>query len=169
MDVLRQIETTADQGISFRTCIAEKNTDLTVLDPSGRAAVLTRNPDRMSARLEESRLIQNQHAGWIAKMLDHIIPADVSSLLLIPYRPEAPASAMAPGRPRIPPIANYSCAQRRRSALREGDRLGGVALHVETIHPHELSTPSVLQTTAMMHPTNLKPPSASPHRFTETM
>src|SRR3984893_18803925 len=82
--IFRQIQTRIDQGVSFRTRIAEKNADLTVLDPSGRAAVLTRNPDRMAALLHKPRLVQDQDAAWIAKPLDHKIPADVPGLLLIP-------------------------------------------------------------------------------------
>ena len=62
----------------------------------------------------------------------------------MPCDREAPASAMARDRPRIPPIANHSCARRRRSILREGDRFAGVAPRAETIRQSAPSTPPVL-------------------------
>jgi hypothetical protein len=43
--VIWQIKPTVNQGMSFRTCIAEKNADLTVLNHSSPAAVLRHNPD----------------------------------------------------------------------------------------------------------------------------
>ena len=73
--------------MSFRARIAKENADLTVLNPPGRAAVLARNPHRMAALLQEPGLVENQDARRIAKPLDHIIPADVARLLLIPLRP----------------------------------------------------------------------------------
>jgi hypothetical protein len=62
-----------DQRVTLRAPIAEENGDLPVLDSSGRVAVLPRNPHGMAARLQEDGLVQNQDAGWIAEMLDHII------------------------------------------------------------------------------------------------
>ena len=59
---LWQIEAAVDQGVAFGTCVAQENADLTVLNPSGRPAVLSRNPDGMLALLQKSGLVQNQDA-----------------------------------------------------------------------------------------------------------
>src|SRR5271157_1391608 len=94
--VLWQIEAAVDQGVTFRARVTEENADLTVLDPPGGPAVLTRNPDRMAALLQEPGLVQNQDARWIAETLDHIIAADVPRFLLIPSR-SAEQSLHPPG------------------------------------------------------------------------
>ena len=55
--------------MSLRARIAQKNADLTVLDPSGRAAVLARDPGRMAPPFfKNPRPVQNQDAGWIAEI-----------------------------------------------------------------------------------------------------
>src|ERR1019366_7366724 len=64
--------------------IAEKHADLTILDPSGRPAVLARDADRMGALLHEARLVQHQNAAGIAEPLHDIVAADVACPLGIP-------------------------------------------------------------------------------------
>ena len=41
----------------------------------------------MTALLHEPGLVKNQHARWISKLLDHIVPTDIARFLLIPLRP----------------------------------------------------------------------------------
>jgi len=56
-----------DQRLTERARIAEKDANLAVLDPPGRAGILPRDPDRVSAFLQEASLIDHQHAARITQ------------------------------------------------------------------------------------------------------
>src|SRR6202022_1590110 len=75
---------------------------------------------------------------------------------------EAPASATAPRRRRIPPIASHSCVRRRQSDLREAARPVGAAQHGETERQCAPSPPPVPQPTAATRQTNPKQPPHPP-------
>ena len=65
--------------------MAEKDADLAVLDPAGRAALLAGDPCRMAALLHKAGLVQNHDADRISQMFDEEVPANIPSFLLIPH------------------------------------------------------------------------------------
>ncbi len=56
-----QIQSPVDQGMPPAACIARKNTNLTVLNPSRCAGILPRYPYRMDAFLEETCFINHKN------------------------------------------------------------------------------------------------------------
>jgi hypothetical protein len=61
--------------------------DLGVLHPAGGAGVLALHPHRPGALLEVARLVDDQHRGVLAQVLDHIRAEVVADAVLVPDRP----------------------------------------------------------------------------------
>ena len=70
--VLGQIEGPVNQGAAMRAGVAEKHTDLAVLDPPRRARVLPLYPRRLLSLFQEAGLVQHQHSTGVAQVLHYI-------------------------------------------------------------------------------------------------
>src|SRR5690349_25128183 len=66
------------------TGIGQENTDLAVLDPPRRPAILARHAGRLGSLLQEPGLVDDQHAVRRPQALDHITATQVARLVLIP-------------------------------------------------------------------------------------
>jgi hypothetical protein len=77
--------------------VAEKNPHLTVFDPTGRARILPRHPNRMAALLQKTRLIHNQNPRPVAKGFERIAANLIAQGLRIPMA--APQKRLHPPGP----------------------------------------------------------------------
>src|SRR5262245_11401091 len=82
--ILWQIKAAVDQRMSLWRGVAEEHSDLTVLNTSCCAAVLTRDADPLGALFYEAGLVQNQNAGWIAEPLYHVVAAHIPCTISFP-------------------------------------------------------------------------------------
>src|SRR4029453_9800700 len=69
---LGEIKLPVNQRLAERARIGEEDANLTVLDPSGRARILPGDADRVRALFQETGLVHDQHAAWIAQACDHL-------------------------------------------------------------------------------------------------
>ena len=69
---LGKIEDAINQRVAVPAGIAEKDTDLALLNPPGGARVLPLYADRLRPFLDEAGLIQDQHAIGIAQLRDNV-------------------------------------------------------------------------------------------------
>ena len=64
--------------------VGQEDSDLRVLDPPGGASVLTSDPCRMLAFLEEASLVEDQGRLGVVHRLDDISPQVVADLVGVP-------------------------------------------------------------------------------------
>lgn len=67
--------------------VAQKHTNLAVLDAACRAAVLALHTGGILALLEEACLIHDQHGVTFAELFNDVVAKDVASRVRIPLRP----------------------------------------------------------------------------------
>ena len=85
---LGQVQVSVNQCDASQRRVGQEHADLGVLDPAGRAGVLTRHPGRVRALLEEPGLVQHQHRSRVAQVF-HDVLAQV-----ITHTVSAPAGAV---------------------------------------------------------------------------
>jgi hypothetical protein len=95
---LRQIEPPVDQRLTKAAGIGQKHPHLAVLDPSSRAGILPRHPNRMAALFQEARFIDNEHVSRITQRFDDIAANFIAQHIFIP-----PAAAQK----RLHPIRTF--------------------------------------------------------------
>jgi hypothetical protein len=69
------------------TGVSEVDRDLGVLDPSGGAGVLALDPDRISALLEVSGLVHDQHRVAVTERADDVVAQVIAHPVGVPARP----------------------------------------------------------------------------------
>src|SRR5690606_19459589 len=82
--VLGQVELPVDESMTVAAGIACKYTDLAVLDPSGGPGILTADPDRVLALLQEPGLVDHQHAALVTERVGDILAHEVSQMISRP-------------------------------------------------------------------------------------
>ena len=81
---LGQVQFPVQQRPAPGAGIGQENANLTVLDPSRRAAVLTLHPNGLAALLEKPGLVYHQNPTGVAQMLHNIVPEVIPDQVRIP-------------------------------------------------------------------------------------
>src|SRR4051812_12550377 len=84
--VLGQVQFPVDQRMALAAAIAQEPPDLTVLDASRRARVLTSDANRLGSFLQEARLVYDQNTIRSTQMFDHVTATQGPGLVLAPQR-----------------------------------------------------------------------------------
>jgi hypothetical protein len=104
---LRQVDPPVDQRPPVRGRVRQEHSDLAVLDPPSRPAILTLHRDRAGALLEESGLVHDQNRVRMPKVLHDQIAQLVTDRIGIPHdvtqQPLHPRRAAMPGMLGQPP------------------------------------------------------------------
>lgn len=96
--------------------IGQKNPDLAVLDPAGRATVLAGHPGRVAPFLEKSRFVDHQDRLISAQVGDHVLLQVIPHLISIPQCPaqqvlQAVRRCLTQGLGQLPAVLAFCRAQ----------------------------------------------------------
>ncbi len=96
---LGQIQLPVDQRMPASTGISEEGSGLAVLDPASGAGVLPPHPGRAGAFLQEAGVVHDQHAAWLAEVLDDSVANVGANAVDVPVRPAPDPADPLPHRP----------------------------------------------------------------------
>ena len=98
---LGQVQLPVDERPPLGAGVGEKDAELAVVDLAGGARVLALHPHRGGALLEEAGLVDHQHPGRVAQVLDHIGAQVVADQVRVPVsggqQPLHPIRGRLPG------------------------------------------------------------------------
>ena len=82
-----QVQLTVDHPVPGRGGIRQVDGDLGVVDLAGGPGVLALHPDRAGALLEVPGLVDHQHRGRVAEVVDQVVAHVVADRVVVPDRP----------------------------------------------------------------------------------